>query len=520
MSTVNDKKIPAAAANGAASTLRTNRTCGDCGTPIPADAHGNTRYCATHSTPAARKARMRPSPPTQPKRYTEYGGDGPRPGSDLWCAEHGISPEVWVARGVSRYAYLDRDAVKAMYRPFLSKTKRGTVSKIVNQSSGLVMPKHAPPGYAPIPPQLRPDRAVILDDRVTWHQHGVTSSWPVFPEPAGNAAGKHLPKTRVLLGDTLEAHIRKGRSRMPYDPATGEGDHHGIDVEGVHRHAPSEAKYVLLGDDGANSRIDLHPWALEMLPHAERVFFVLEGTLKNDAVLSAGEAVFSVPSVTLWDSRELSRFAETFLVGKTVIVVPDADWFLNPAVDRQALYVRETLRSVAGLQAHIAAPPIEGLEHGIKGVDDFLGIGGGTIPQLVVRGREAPMWGSGGVKRPGGSGIFFWGSIQAYPDTALKALKGLSLHADADGRVRAPMATLARIMGTRKGRLLDMLRRYTENPVGWAAFEIEGSLEVAEMRVRDRKNSRWLRLYDWAQKPTIIVRPEYRSSEYEHPLGS
>lgn len=71
---------------------------------------------------------------------------------------------------------------------------------------------------------------------------------------------------------------------------------------------------------------------------------MLEGTLKNDAVLSRGEAVFSVPSVTLWDYRELQAFTRTFLEGKTIFIVPDADWFENSPVDRHARLVRSLIR--------------------------------------------------------------------------------------------------------------------------------------------------------------------------------
>jgi hypothetical protein len=426
------------------------------------------------------------------------------PGSDAWCAEHAIDPDVWAARGVWRYSYLDRDAVKDAFRPHLPKSELGTVSKVVNQSSGQLMPKHAPPGYPPIPPQLRPDTAVVLDNRTTWHQHGLTEEWPVFPEAAGRAAGKALPRVRVLQNETLEAHLRKAGD--PYDPVTGNGDHDGVDIDGVHPHAPSTAKYVLLGKDGRNSRIDLHPMALDLLLSADRVFFALEGTLKNDAILSAGEAVFSVPSVTLWDKSELQRFAREHLVGKQVIVVPDADWFTNPQVDRQALYVRQAIRA-AYVEAHIAAPPTDRLHLGVKGVDDFLGFGGGTLDRLVVRGREAP-------DSILSHSLYHWSKGQVYPRVARRALEGMSLHADEHGRLAVPMGTLGRIVGTRKLRLVEMLERHADS----GAFEIEGSLAVANMRIRT-KNGSWITATDWANTPTIIVAPEYRSTETTRLLG-
>ena len=99
-----------------------------------------------------------------------------------------------------------------------------------------------------------------------------------------------------MFGVKAEAHI--AAEGDPYDPATGEGQHNGIPVDVVHKHPPHAAKYVLLGKA---SRIDLHPWAEQLLPEVEAVFFVLEGTPKTDAVLSAGGVAFGVPSVTCWD---------------------------------------------------------------------------------------------------------------------------------------------------------------------------------------------------------------------------
>jgi hypothetical protein len=265
----------------------------------------------------------------------------PFPGSAAWLAEHGIHPKVWAARGVWRYSTTDSELVKDTYRGFLPKSRLGTVTRAVRQSDGLVMPKHAPPGFAPIAPQLRPDKAIIMDPRPTWHYHGPKGEdWPVFPEEAGSAAGKYLPRALVLKGLSRVQHVGKA--------------HDGVNVNGVHVHEPEAAKYILLGD---NRRIDVHPWAMRFLPRARRVFFVLEGTLKNDAVLSAGEAVFSVPSVTLWDPRELGRFAQRYLQNKVVFIVPDADWHMNPAVYRQALLVRSCIRR-QGVEAHVAAPPI------------------------------------------------------------------------------------------------------------------------------------------------------------------
>jgi hypothetical protein len=249
------------------------------------------------------------------------------------------------------------------------------------------MPKYGPAGFGVIPAQLRPDIEVITDPRPRWRFHGPSwgeGEWPVFPPEAGAAAGKYLPRKFVKTPEQAEDHIRVR--------------HGGVNVEVVHRDDKEPAKYVF--PPGLNvKRIELHPMATELLAKAERVFFVLEGSLKNDAVLSAGGAVFNVASVTLWDPGELDRFARAYLRGKVVIVVPDADWFDNDFVDRQALHVRTALRHL-GIDAYIAAPPIEFMKivDGKKkdqGVDDFLGAGY-LLDDLIVRGKEA------------GRGVYQW----------------------------------------------------------------------------------------------------------------
>jgi hypothetical protein len=383
--------------------------------------------------------------------------------------------------------------VKDAYRGFLPKTRLGTVTKAVRQSAGLVMPKHPAPGFGSIAPQLRPDEAIVMDLRPTWHYHGREGGdCPMFPAEA-TGAGKYLPKALVLVGLSRDQHVHRDKSAEPYDAATGIGDHHGVNIEVVHYHAPASAKYILLGE---NKRIDVHPWSVRLLPRARRVFFVMEGTLKNDAVLSTGEAVFSVPSVTLWDPRELRLFVKRYLQDKTVFIVPDADWFTNVAVDRQALLVRSCIRR-QGVDAYVAAPPIAGLADGIKGVDDFLGKGG-TIEGLIVRGREAPK------DRILDLTI---GAAKHRFDRRKRnwfALEGLALHAGQDGSVAVPMGTLARFMDTRKDRIVPILDDLSD------ALEVDGSLET--------KIEMWgeTRFMDWVERPTLIIKDEFRAVDNDN----
>src|SRR5262249_5444907 len=127
--------------------------------------------------------------------------------------------------------------------------------------------------------------------------------------------------------------------------------------------------------DRSNLRLDMNPAAVELARPASHLYFCLEGCIKADAILSAGGAVFSVPSVSMWDCDELPAFAAEYLQGVDVVIVCDADWVANPEVWKQALLCRSRLRSLAGVgRVCIAAPPVTGLPD-LKGVDDYLGKG-------------------------------------------------------------------------------------------------------------------------------------------------
>ena len=418
-----------------------------CGRPLPPSAPGKRgprrRYCDEHATPQARKARSRDrgreeaalliSRKRKPEPIGQACGsyDDPEPGSAEWCDLHGIDVGVWRARGVWRYhdSSHDRECVKEPFRSALSaeqfKRLSGKISSVVRQSPGQLMPKHPLPGNPPIPPQLRPDHPVITDHRFTWHYHGPApepGEWPCYPveagehrvgkklipvgematwmlEKVGEIAGpdgetlhaytrvEHAPKFGyVISAGEVERHINRVKEE-PYDPATGEGDHHGDNPDFVHKHAPHKAKYVLFGD---NKRIDVHPWVPKMLKKAKRVLFVMEGTPKNDSCVSAGEAVISVPSVTLWDANEVAgavRWVRTINPDAPFVVVPDADGIFNSNVRRQALFLRSCIRR-NGAQAYIAAPYAE------EDIDECkctpFSTGAGSLTRAELAGLESP----------------------------------------------------------------------------------------------------------------------------------
>ena len=445
------------------------------------------------------------------------------PGDADWCEAHGIDPEVFAARGVWRYGTTDIDRVKDDFRSHLESAKLSTVTKIVHQSSGLLLPKSPIPGGSPVIPQLRPDKPVLVDSQKRWHFHGqLADELPVFPPEAGaKRVGKRLPSLLILQGEDALAHINRSRGER-YDSQTGLGSHYGENRDDVHFHLDL-AKYVLLGK-GLCQRIDLHPWASLRVANAPRIFFVLEGALKNDAIISAGEAVFSVPSVTMWDPCELKRWIahiRRINPEATIFVVPDADWISNPQVELQAYYVRSCVRR-SGLRAHIAAPPVQ---HGqekcecspggrtsngrtcdacggfLKGVDDFLGAGG-TIDGLIVSGREAPHDSIDSWKPDATENL-------ARVQRARRALTELSQHANDDGSLYTPISTLARIEAIRKRAVVETL----DDLAG--AIEVEGSLatDVKDWWYIDEATGEVhvARVLDWIERPTIVVRRDFRA---------
>lgn len=409
-----------------------------------------------------------------------------------FLSSRGIDPEVWYARGCRRYEQGDL-WVKDEFRPFLPSSRLGTVTRIVNQSPGWIMPKHSPPGFSPIPPQLRPDNPVTLDQRTKWHYHRERlDEWPVFPEAAGKSAGKPLPRRFVMWGAAAESHLNA--QGAPYDIATGEGAHNGVNIDVVHPHAPHEAKYVLLGE---GRRIDLHPWALDRLRDAVVVFFVLEGCPKNDAVLSAGGPVFSVPSVTCWDRRELIIFARRHLDGKTVFIVPDADWVTNGMVIRQALKVRTLLRR-RGVDAYCAAPPFDGFrDHDIKGVDDYLGAGG-HLGGLEIAGWEPPL----DRIREVAANVDYHRRRKT-----IEALENLSLYAQEDGTLKVGFPTLKRLLDIRDPRrvlpTLDAIREHIT--------VVSGTLETEIREIRTDNGT--LDITMWKDTPTMSLDEQVRAQQ-------
>ena len=314
--------------------------------------------------------------------------------------------------------------------------------------------------------------------------------------PAWDAEGEwHEPEVtddergqlEATFADWFEQHARKRHADT--DPAQLLKDVRELDDVALHEHSVR----IKRGGEQLAKRIDVNPlvWNHGGFEAAERVFFGIEGCIKADPILSAllraGQppAVFSVPSVSLWEATyptvvderddeiwvpadesedeagdeehmpeftsyegdELAAFASRYLVSKLVCIVPDADAHTKPEVMAQALLCRTTLRRL-GARAELVLPPADRLDAGIKGIDDYLGQGGGSLDGLVWYQREPPSedeleewlrrhrkearWRADGSRR------------------AVETLQALATHAAENGDYPASVRALSRAIGRRK----------------------------------------------------------------------
>lgn len=399
------------------------------------------------------------------------------------------------------------------------------------------MPKYPLPGHDPIPPQLNPDIDVVTDPQWTYHKHArhrgtrkvvaVPSAAKKVRPPVPYAAPIRCPMEIDM--DVAETHINRARSKAPYDPSTGLGDHLGENVKGFHWHAPQPAKYVNFGD---NKRIDVGPGGLDELLDAYRagdlssVLFVLEGKMKHLSSESNGWHVVSVASVTLWDPAEvrwLGRWAARHIQGVPFYVGPDADWENlernKGAVFRQAMYVQTHLRD-EGVRTMILAPcgffydreckckPGKAQFDGLicikcggylKGFDDY-NAAGGTADYLWALDRREP-W----------EHIFeFVYSLPIDPqrkNRTARALRGLSLH-DRYDLLDVPLKTMQRIMRARKPHDVPQIIAELQ-----PALHVDGSLEIVKREFYDEKKERWFPVWDWLRRPTIHVREPFSAKE-------
>jgi hypothetical protein len=514
------------------------------------------------------------------------------PDDPQFWPEHGIDPDIARERPYERWRNDDLRPIRKEYPDYIfSSGQRAFLTKVAKQSDGLLIHR-APPetalfgNYGHIFPELRPDNAVVTSIKKHWHGQN--------PEVKKRL---DLPDFQIYDYKLLDDHIK--RDKDPHENRKdGEeylGDHFGVNTEEVHKHRHL-AKYLFppsgsyeelkthkhsgmnpkvlevhidkkhkgetpdqltgahnnyhwhakkLKDRRRNyaARIDIHPLCTtEMFKRSDVVFFALEGCIKSDAILSAGAPVVSVPSVTLWDTPELAdpAFRDKYLAGKTIVIVPDADWRdwkkNEGAVIKQARFLQTTLK-YHGLKAVVAAPPEDVYRHNrkIKGVDDFLGsLHGGNLDDLEVVEHILPMdrienlvmdLHYGHKDKPRTDAI-------ARDIAVLVALVSHSL----GGKIQAPFSTLARIVGL-QGRapkwpvllrsLLadpDELKKETDKAADRVKDAIKSLKSLSIVEVDEDHLALEINYYsymmDWLKRPTITIAEEFRGEIRKTRLGS
>jgi hypothetical protein len=487
--------------------------------------------------------------------------------------DRGISDDVIAGRGYLAYTKDDVTAVQEAYRGLPSAGSKATMTRWAGQSDGLLIVRHAPPGLglADPFPEMRPSKAI--ETRTTVHVHPEVRPTEPLPNPA---TGQPLSPRHTHSARAMEKHIEKTKGLTH--------PHCGVNRDDVHEHS-HEAKYLFpprpwisktatwVDADGATQtrtsrfkdrrvnyakRIDVHPSALPLVRERSRVFFVIEGCLKADAILTQGEAVFSVPSVSLWDASELPAFAAEYLLGKFVVIVPDADWKSNGAVVTFARLARTFLMRL-GVEAVVAAPPtcdqqglhaecVPGEKCKRNGVDDFLAAGG-AVDDLVVLGREKP-GGLVGYPPPTKYTLepIHMGHLPGWVkenllmrqrldgiNRAVRTLDGLAEHVDADGNFNGTLAKLAKVIDLhpkqveRAIRDLQEIRHWGERdwnqeverwerdgvphpgPVDAAVKILDGGLETGPGGWKGPTYYEWRE--EWETRPTIRLHPDLRYPE-------
>jgi hypothetical protein len=476
----------------------------------------------------------------------------------------------------------ERTITDELFSAIPIRQRGATVTRRVNYSGGWLMPRHAVGrGLRRVLPEFGP--ADRLEPRTESHDH----TWP--PGSVKHILGRGHDRVNV---DGVHEHDWINRPNHRHDSVDpkvwtrhvggARSGHNGRRRHGLHQHemtkkylfAPkpwvfaavtqvdhhhglrsvrkwhpegdtkAEHQHVAYVKDPENSyaqRLDMHPDTLAVLPTARRVFWSIEGVLKNDALVTAGEAVFDVPSVGQWDAPELEPFARSYLAGKMVYIVPDSDWASNSEVSLQAFAARETLRRVLGRYAvDVAAPtpePRTCRRHdepaGAKrGIDDFLA-DGETVGGLEVLEREVSpqmeRWCRRYVEEPRP------GTYENGRRRDVAVLWALSILADDEGRVSRRERSIARYLGWSGRRAYEKVQRaiealldvndapLEEEPSLWDMGLLDTPFECVDATSGDRRFTQaeilageetWIETNwkgSWTAAPIITLRSDLRA---------
>lgn len=424
--------------------------------------------------------------------------------ADEFFRRHGIRPDIWRSRPYIRWTTGDLTPIRQAYVGL--KGIRDTLKK-AQQQPGWIITGHAPPGLQldHVYPEIRPDNPVRRSG-VIKHYHGEP-----LPPPPKKSCPNHAEKFctncvspwRIYSprSKSMQDHIERDKDHDEH------GDHGGVNSNQVHFHQ-RYAKYNFPSGPDLAKRFDMHTLAAPLFMKARYAFFVIEGSIKADAVLSAGAAVLSVPSVTLWDAKELYVVSERYLKGRLVIIVPDADWNRNDLVNTQARLCQSHLARL-GILAHVVAPPINAWleDHNLKAVDDHLAAGK-TLGELEVIDRDP----SPNIRR-------FVRDHTTRLDQMrrdIEAIETLSIHADDVGRLCPTVSAIARMMNTSRGRVADALDHLEE--MGAIARE-RGEFETRRQWIpRKGGKGHYGHQLEWKKPPTITIIPELRATSRQFSL--
>jgi len=470
----------------------------------------------------------------------------------------GISLEVWNARPYIRWETDNLEPIEKAYEG-LTKGQVSFMKMLARQQGGWIINRHAVPHAPRVWPEIRPDDLVRTGPpTLHWHGAGDPPELPDgadwFPDggyrelPRGSKAwNEHCNKINDtdLEPDTeherrQDPHEHANRAKYCFPPAAKVDDPWAHDhsarqyqdegalrrhLENYHTEPPKtreDGKHVhtlrLKSTDNLARRLDVHPMAEERWGRAERIYFGIEGCLKADSILSAirredrPESVFSVPSVSLWAAEEFDDFLP-HLWGKTVVVVPDADWFAKPQVLRHARFAQRYLQH-RGVEASVAAPP---LASGHKGVDDYLGAGG-SLDGLEVLDREPPELIPAAIE-------YRHDKVRADGlENMRRMIYDLSHFADAEGYVYATQRTMAKIIGMSRKAVVNNLQRM--RLFAWIEIEqLAGDewLPPDAIKMSEGYVSGGVYFHgpeEFAHKTRIRVHEELRSKDLDpHPLG-
>lgn len=296
---------------------------------------------------------------------------------------------------------------------------------------------------------------------------------------------------------------------------------------------PHNEHFIKVKEDWNHAaRIDVNPLSLERLEkNPPVVYFGIEGSLKGCSMISAvirtneDAAVISVPAVGMWECPELEYFVNRYLMNCTIVIVPDGDWINKRPVIHQARCLQGRLLGLGCKRVLIAAPPVQKDTNGepvkvikgskevfvmtqawnerkqkfekLKGVDDYLGVGKGSLHALDCISHDPPNKDT----------VMAFLPTRKNSANLAVAITKLALLADPEGGVSVGFRTLANILGVS----LRTVGLYIGTLVEIGAVKIVGGkLETKIGQFGE----------DWVNKPKIEIVPELRATLLPiRPLG-